>query len=143
VDALAGDGQRASAADASLDAGWVRMRVGAVVRRGGRHRCGPGRRGQGVGQTAQHHAICGDLHDPTVEADGDAPVCEVVADGALPAGEVSRAGDVDQAVELDRFTSAAPAAVATGVGRAGWPPSPRHPRSPLPAVPLPARRPRL
>jgi hypothetical protein len=37
-----------------------------------------------------------------VDADGDAPAGEVVADGVLPAGQADQAGGIDEAVDLDR-----------------------------------------
>ncbi|WFE98597.1 hypothetical protein [Micromonospora sp. WMMD964] len=59
-------------------------------------------RGQRVGQAAQQDTVGADLHEAAVEADGDAPAGEVVADGVLPAGQADQAGGVDEAFDFDR-----------------------------------------
>src|SRR5205814_5524320 len=54
------------------------------------------------GQAAQQDAVGDELQQATVEAHGHSAAGEVVADGALPAGEGDRADGVDHPVYLDR-----------------------------------------
>lgn len=105
VDALTGDDQGSSAADAAFDP----QRFGCRRRwwSGGAGVAEAGDLGgaEGVGQAAQEDTVGGDLHEAAVESDGDASAGEVVTDGVLPASEADHAGGVDEPFDLDRGAS--------------------------------------
>ena len=74
--------------------------------------------GEWVGQAAQQDTVRDDLHDPVVQADGDAAAGEVVADGVVAASQTDGADAVDGAVDLDRTAQLGQA--GDDGGRAGW-----------------------
>jgi hypothetical protein len=86
VDALPGDDERATTADAPLHPHRIGCRDG--WRAGGASVADTGHLGRGerVGQAAQQAAIIDELKQALVEADGHPPTGEVVADRVLPAG---------------------------------------------------------
>jgi hypothetical protein len=100
VDALVGDDQGAAAADPALDAD--RFGRGLGCRSGGAGVTEPGLfgGGEGLGQAAQQDALVDQLKEAAIEADGEPPAGEVVADGVLPAGEADHADGADQPVHL-------------------------------------------
>jgi hypothetical protein len=72
------------------------------VRRGGRRAAGPVDGGERVGQAAQQDTLVDELQEAAVEADGEPPAGEVVADGVLPTSQADHTDGTDQPIHLDR-----------------------------------------